>query len=143
MQLDPKLAEKIRLALDTVAKRSENAIEGHLNLRLEQAQEGKIVFAAETAPWMCNIDGVIHGGICALLVDECMGCVANSMIESAQITPTIQMQLHYHRPLLAGSAMRIEIQPVSITTHLIHLNGQVYQQTDRPCVSTTATFFCK
>ena len=146
MHFTPEYILAVETALDTVGTRCENAIEGHLLLRLDKAASGPdtLVFSATAQGWMANIGGILHGGMAALLLDEVMGCAANSMKVGQAIAPTVQMQLNYHRPVPVDTPLSIFLRCVSQTRHLIHLNAEICLAGDTtPLVSAAATFYNK
>ena len=146
MVFTPEYILAVETALHTVRERCENAIEGHLLLSLDKAASTSdtLVFAATAQSWMTNIGGALHGGMAALLLDEVMGCAANSMKVGEAIAPTVQMQLNYHRPVPVDTPLTIFVSCVSRTRHLIHLSARIcLAGEDIPLVSTTATFYNK
>ena len=65
--------------------------------------------------------------------------------ESAEVAPTIEMNLSFHRPVLIDSTILMNIRILSVTRHLIRMSGQIAMEDapDKICVSATATFYCR
>lgn len=147
MRLSPQIAETIQNSLDTLQVKTAGTMEGELQLSFERydSEANTVSFLAQTTPRMQNIGGVLHGGACALLLDEAMGCTANSLRSSDTIAPTSQMQLNYHRPVQPGEKVRIRVRIVSATRHLIHTSAELAMASDpeRVCVSASATYYSK
>lgn len=45
----------------------------------------------ETAPWMANVAGTLHGGISSAVVDQAMGFVVYCIQPGKGFSPTVQM----------------------------------------------------
>lgn len=100
---------------------------------------------AKTAAWMRNAVGHVHGGIITAYLDQAMGCVCHCQKESAEIAPTIEMNLSFHRPVRTDSEVLIRVQVLSVTRHLIRMASRI-MMADAPekiCVTASATFYCR
>ena len=99
----------------------------------------------QTQHWMRNIAGTLHGGMCATLVDQAMGCVAFCAKPGEGIAPTVEMNVTYHRPLIPGEDALIRVRLESAGKHLIHLASEVYcaNEPDKLCLASTAVYFYK
>lgn len=104
-----------------------------------------LVFRGSTLSSMKNIAGIVHGGMCAALIDQAMGIVAYCLNDSDNIAPTIQLQLSYHRPLLPEEEVEVRVGVTSVSRSLISLSAQVYmtKDPDKICLSSSGTFFRK
>ena len=149
INLDPRqtMEEKVRTTMEFTRHPQRDNIEDWLGLKLERCDEatGRYVARARTESWMRNAVGHVHGGICTAFLDQAMGCVCHCQKESAEIAPTIEMNLSFHRPVLLDSGILLKIQVLSVTRHLIRMAGQIVMENtpDKVCVSATATFYCK
>ncbi len=141
----PELCQRIRQDLAYIQQRSSDTIEGTFSLQVQACTDSRIVFVAQTTPWMQNVGGIVHGGAYALMLDEAMGCVANGIRTSQEIAPTIQMQMNLHRPILPGEQVQISVSVLSATKHLIHVSAEMATATapERICISANATFYCR
>ena len=140
----------------TVSERIENRMEwihgvgidtigGAFRLQLQSGNDEakEYTFLARTEDWMRNVIGTLHGGSCAALVDQAMGCVANCLFTDETHAPTTQLQLNFHRPLFAGDQMRVIVRVVNISRSMLHMAAEIYAVKDpeRLCVSSSAIFF--
>ena len=144
---DEIISSRIQLLLSDVGHPKPNVFGNQLKIRfLRWDSDHNIYYLfAHTAQWMCNPDGMVHGGVCASIADEAMGLVAYCLKEGQSIAPTIELHLSFHRPLPPDEEILIKVRPVSVTRRLIHLSAEV-SRADFPesvCFSSTATFFCK
>lgn len=105
----------------------------------------EFLMRCRTGQWMRNIAGTLHGGMCATLVDQAMGCVAYCAKPGEGTAPTVNLQVSYHRPLIPGEDVLIRIRVISVTRSLMHLSSEamVAAQPDKVCITSTATYFYK
>lgn len=147
MQLHESIKTRLQERLDTLHSRGAGTIGDMLDLRLLETDplQGTVLLRCATAPWMRNLAGTLHGGMCATVVDQAMGCVAYCAKPGAGIAPTIQLQVSYHRPLIPGEDVLMRIRVLSVTGSLIHLSceAMVASAPEKLCLSSTATYFYK
>lgn len=138
-------AERIENRLDWIHAVGGDTIGGAFRLQLTDSDEtaGRYTFLARTEDWMRNVIGTLHGGSCAALCDQAMGCVANCLFTDETHAPTSQLQLNFHRPLHAGDDITVTVQVMNVSRSLIHLTAQaaVAQTPEKLYVSASAVFF--
>ena len=107
--------------------------------------QGTYTLRCETAPWMRNVAGTLHGGMCAAIVDQAMGFIAYCVKPGEGTAPTVQMQVEYHRPLIPGEAVVVRVKVLSVTKSLMHLSSEAALEAspERICVSATGVYFYK
>lgn len=71
-----------------------------------------------------NPHGVVHGAVLFALVDTAMGGAASSVLEPGQRPVTIEIQLRFLRPVLAGS-LRCEATVLKPGRRVVHLEARV------------------
>ena len=139
--------EKIKNRLNRLQTEGKDTIGGLLRLELVECdpQKQEYLLRGKTEPWMRNLTGTLHGGICATLVDQAMGLVAYCSMPSEGIAPTIQMQVEYHRPLIPGEDVLILVRMVSVTRNLFRLSAEatLASAPDKVCLTSSATYFYK
>ena len=108
-------------------------------------EAGEYSFLASTQDWMQNAFGSLHGGIITTILDQGMGMLATCLMEGTAITPTVQMNVTYHRPLMPGDGVLLNIHVETMTRTLIHMRAEATKeaQPDRLCVSATGMFYIK
>lgn len=106
---------------------------------------GEFLMGCRTEVWMRNIAGTLHGGLCATLVDQAMGCVAYCAKPGEGTAPTIDLQVSYLRPLIPGEEAVILVRVTSVSKNLIHLSAEaaLASDPDKPCLTSSATYFYK
>lgn len=147
MQLNENFKNRLLARLETLHSRGAGTIGDMLDLQLVDCdlEKGEFTMQCRTQEWMRNIAGTLHGGMCATLVDQSMGCVAYCAMPGEGIAPTIDLQVSYHRPLIPGEDVLIRVKVVSVTKSLMYLSSEACQvsRPDRICITSTATFFYK
>lgn len=146
---DPALTleQRIKYTLEFQRNPEKDNIEDWIPMELLECdtQNNTYLIRAKTALWMRNAAGNVHGGILTAYLDQAMGCVCHCQKESAEVAPTIEMQMSFHRPVLTQQDILIRVQVISVTRHLIRMAGQIFMA-DAPekiCVSANATFYCR
>jgi uncharacterized protein (TIGR00369 family) len=78
-----------------------------LGLRPEELEEGRIVFSMRAEEWMSNPAGVVHGGMAATILDTVLTLAIVSKLPKGKTAQTIQMNLHYVRPLFPNGKIAL------------------------------------
>ena len=139
------ISERIVNRMEWIQRAGDGTIGGAFRLQLQSGNDEakEYTFLARTEDWMRNVIGTLHGGSCAALADQAMGCVANCLLENETHAPTSQLQINFHRPLFAGDAMLVIVRVVNISRSMLHMAAEIYAVKDpeRLCVSSSAIFF--
>lgn len=121
------------------------AVCGDLRMALLEGDRdrGEYLFLCHTTQAMRNVIHTFHGGCAALVADQAMGSVANSMFLEDGHAPTSQLCLNFHRPMVAGEDLLVRVRVVNTSRRQIHLAAEIYRQAapDKLCVSATSVFF--
>lgn len=141
------MLDKIKSRLEWLRTKAPDAIGAMLCLEALEgdAEERSFWLQCQTQTWMRNMHGTLHGGICATIADQAMGSVGICYAPGEGITPTIDLHVNYHRPLIPGEGVRIHVRVVSVTKTLIHTTSELYResQPDKVCITAGATYFYK
>ena len=115
------------------------------HLLKEDREKGEYELQCKTFDWMRNVNGTLHGGMCATAVDQALGFVAYSYIPAPGITPTIQLQLNYHRPLIQGEDVIVRVRVVAVTRTMIGMTFEAVRASvpEKICITGTGTSFFK
>jgi uncharacterized protein (TIGR00369 family) len=90
-----------------------------LNLRLLEADRGRVVFGAVPSRAHYNGMGIVHGGLAAALLDSALGCAINTMTQAGQIFTTLEMKINFTRPLTR------EVGPLRCEATVVHMGSRV------------------
>lgn len=115
----------------------------HMEILEGDADRGEYLFLCHTTEPMRNVIHTLHGGSAAIVVDQAMGSVANSMFAEDGHAPTSQLTLNFHRPMFAGDDLLVRVKIVNASRRQIHLRSEIYayKAPDKLCVSASAVFF--
>ncbi|MEO8648703.1 MAG: PaaI family thioesterase [Acidobacteriota bacterium] len=73
-----------------------------IGMRLIDVRYGEAVIGIEMRDELRQPGGVLHGGVTATLIDTAMAFAALSMLEPGERTTTVDLTVHYLRPLVSG-----------------------------------------
>lgn len=101
------------------------------------------VLRCKTEPWMCNHYGTLHGGLCATILDQAMGMVCCCLKKGFGTCTTVQLEADYHRPIVAGEDILVQVHVMSVTRSLINMTAELVQPSkpDKFSVTGSAIFF--
>ena len=74
-----------------------------MNMRLAEAEEGRVVFRATPLPSHYNPSGTVHGGWVGTLLDSAMGCSVHTLLPAGTAYSTVEYKVNLVRPLFADS----------------------------------------
>ena len=84
----------------------ENVPFAHLiGMELGEVTRGAATFRLAVRDSLRQNRGVVHGGVTASLIDTAAAFAILTLLEPGQSTTTIDLTIHYLRPLLNGQAM--------------------------------------
>lgn len=117
----------------------------HFTLLECDPEKGDYVMSCETAPWMRNFAGTLHGGLRATILDQAMGFVSYCLKPGEGTAPTVQMEIDYHRPLMPGESVIVKVHVVSATRSLMNLTAEATQAShpEKICLSGSGIYFYK
>lgn len=73
---------------------------------VEAVEPGRVVFGFQPAEFHLNPNGVLHGGIAALVCDTACGCAVSSELPPGETCATLEIKVNYIRAVgLGGSRL--------------------------------------
>lgn len=137
--------EHIRRRVAWVNEAAAGAVCGELRMEVVEADDnrGEYLFLCHTTPAMRNVIHTLHGGSVALVADQAMGSVANSMFQEDGHAPTSQLTVNFHRPMTAGEDLIVRVQIINASKRLIHLTCEICRADvpDKLCATASSIFF--
>lgn len=70
-----------------------------VGMHIEAAEPGEVVFALQPAEFHLNPNGVLHGGIAALICDTACGCAVTTELPPGETCATLEIKVNYLRPV--------------------------------------------
>jgi acyl-CoA thioesterase len=99
----------------------------------DEAQTCQVVLPY--APFLCNPQGTVHGGVITTAMDISMGHLCHRFLSTAV---TIEMQLRFFRPL-AGPG-RIEGRLLRPGRRIVHLESRLFDEHDKLAAFATGSW---
>lgn len=142
MSGESNVLSRLRKALEGLHTVAPDTIGDRLHFSLEDVQGNFYCFRCAVEPWMANVAGTLHGGMAAAIADQAMGFVVYAIQPGAGFSPTVEMQLSFHRPLRAEGELLVKVEVLTAGKSLIHLRGEIFSASapERLCVSATAVY---
>jgi uncharacterized protein (TIGR00369 family) len=76
-----------------------NTIAETLGYDVVEAEDGRVVIAAEPKDTHLNPAGTVHGGLAATLLDSCMGLAVRSTLAKGVNSTTLEFKISFVRPI--------------------------------------------
>ena len=102
-------------------------------MKLVQAETGNIVYETTPNEEHLNLQGGIHGGFCATVLDSVTGAAAHSLMEAGVGFATIDLNIKMIRPMQAGkpylgigTLINAGRTIVSTEGKIVDKNGKIY-----------------
>jgi uncharacterized protein (TIGR00369 family) len=73
-----------------------------LGLEFVRAERGAATFALEVREELTRMGGIAHGGALASLLDTAAACAVHTLLDPAARTVTVDLTVHFLRPVSAG-----------------------------------------
>ena len=77
-----------------------------LDYRLEEVDEGRVVFAGAPSFEACNPLGTVHGGWYGTLLDSAMACAIQTRVPKGSAYTTLEYKVNVIRPVPLGRTVR-------------------------------------
>ncbi len=111
-----------------------------LNIRLIEAEQGRVVFGAVPARAHYNGLGIVHGGLAAALLDSALGCAVNTLAPAGKVFTTLEMKINFTRPLTRKVGLiRCEGKVVHMGNRVATAEGRVVDKHGTLYAHGTAT----
>jgi uncharacterized protein (TIGR00369 family) len=90
-----------------------------MSFRLEEVDEGRVVFVAQPGEQHYNPIGVVHGGLAATLLDSAMGACVHSTLSEGEGYTTLETKFNLVRAITANDG------EVRAAGSVVHRGGRV------------------
>lgn len=133
---------RLKEALEGLHSVAPDTVGDRLRFSLEDAQGNSYCFRCAVQSWMANAAGTLHGGMAAAIADQAMGFVVYAIQPGEGFSPTVEMQLSFHRPLRAEGELLVKVEALTAGKSLMHLRGEIFSASapEKLCVSATAVY---
>ena len=90
-----------------------------LGFRAVDASAGRAVFVSESAEWLYNPIGVVHGGFAMTILDSAMGVAVHTTLAKTERYTTLETKVNFVRPIT------VETGPVRCEAVVVHRGRRV------------------
>jgi uncharacterized protein (TIGR00369 family) len=105
-----------------------------------EVEKGRIVFAATPGARHYNPIGSVHGGFAATLLDSCMSCAVQSMLDAGYGYTTVELKVNFVRPMTADTGeIRAEGKVIHVGRQIGTAEGRLTDAKGRLLAHGTAT----
>lgn len=124
--------KKFRDRLNQDADENGLAFSGRFGGRFESCdfETKTLLVSYEVKPWMRNPAGVMHGGAVASIMDTSMGSLT-FYCSGEYVTPTINMNVSYERPVPTGKRIFVEATCLSCGKTMAYTTARAWME-DHP-----------
>lgn len=108
-------------------------------ITVEDAVRGHVTLAMSAAEEHLNLQGLVHGGVLATLLDTAMGLAVRSALDPGRRHVTIEMSVHYLRPAHPGRLVA-HGRTLRVGRTIAFAEAEVLDEEGRALASATGTF---
>ena len=110
-----------------------------IGMEVATGEHGHAVATLTIGPDHMNPHGVVHGAVLFALIDTSMGGAAVSILDEGQRPATIEVQVRFLRPALAGELL-CETSVVKPGRRVVHLESRVTDAAGKLVATGTGSF---
>ncbi len=88
---------------------------------------GHCTVSGRVEPRHLNINGVVHGGVYATILDTAMGGAVVSLLADGEVTATASLYVEFLRPAREGQELRARGEVVRRGRHLAFVEGNLLE----------------
>ena len=112
-----------------------------LGIEIGEIRRGEATIHLEVRDELRQNNGVAHGGVVATLVDTAAAFAILTLLEPGQTTTTVDLTVHYMRPLLKGRATA-RARVLRAGRRILTISAEVLDDQETP-VATALTSFIR
>ena len=104
-------------------------------------EERSITYAFETADWMQNPYGTVHGGMITTMLDLVMGVTTRAFC--GNFTSTVNLSVNFLNPVPLDDIMTVKTTATQVGGTFIQMTAEAtVQSTGKLCATGSAAFYC-
>ena len=115
-----------------------------LDYRLEEVEEGRVVFAGAPSFEACNPLGTVHGGWYGTLLDSAMACAVQTRLPKGSAYTTLEYKVNVIKGIPLGHEVRCEGVADHVgrstgvaTGRIVDADGKLYATGSTTCIVLT------
>jgi len=108
-------------------------------MQLVEVQEGYIIYEVTPGEEHINLQGGVHGGFCATILDSVTGAAAHTLMEKGGRFATTDLNIKMIRPMQCGKTYRGVGKIINQGRTLVMTEGRIIDENDKIYAHGTAT----
>src|SRR5215207_7031308 len=110
-----------------------------LGIKVDSMEPGHAVLSLEMRDDLKRNGGIAHGGVAASLIDSAMAMAIEPLLAENQSTTTVDLTIHYLRPLSDGVA-RASARVVRAGRRVITVSAELFDNNDKLAATAISTY---
>ena len=110
-----------------------------LGIEIESAEPGHAVLSMKIRNDLKQNHGVAHGGAIAAVIDSAMAVAIMPMLAENERTTTVDLTIHYLRPLTEGTA-RVSARVVRAGRRVITVSAELFDHREKLAATAISTY---
>lgn len=108
-------------------------------MKLVDVQEGYVVYEITPDEEHINLQGGVHGGFCATVLDSVTGSVAHSLMEKGNRFATVDLNIKMIRPMQVGKTYRSIGHLINAGRTIVITEGKIVEANNKIYTHGSAT----
>ena len=110
-----------------------------LGIEIDSLEPGHAVLSMPMRDDLMRNGGIAHGGAVATLIDSAMAFAIIQLLGESEHTVTVDITIHYLRPLSAGTA-RASARVVRAGKRVITVSAELFDHNDKLAATAISTY---
>jgi len=110
-----------------------------LGIKVDSMEPGHAVLSLEMRDDLMRNNGIAHGGVAASLIDSAMAMAIEPLLAGNEWTTTVDLTIHYLRPLSEGSA-RASARVVRAGRRIITVSAELFDHNEKLAATAISTY---
>lgn len=111
----------------------------HLGIEVESIGPGTATLVLPLRKEIMRNDGIVHGGAVASVIDSAFAFAITPLLAENERTVTIDLTIHYLRPLSGGAARTIA-RVVRAGRRVITVSAELFDENDKLAATALSTY---
>lgn len=110
-----------------------------LGIEVDSVEPGHAVLSMKLRDDLMRNNGIAHGGAIATLIDSAMAIAIMALLEENERTVTVDLTIHYLRPLSEGTA-RASARVVRSGRRVITVSAELFDHNNKLSATAISTY---
>ena len=111
-----------------------------LGIELLGVERGRATLGLDMREELTRMEGILHGGALASLLDTAAAFAVISTLEPGQRTVTVDLTIHYLRPVTTGARLRADARILRAGRRIVIVSIETKDQSDNLIATATTTY---